>query len=106
MATEALRYYSARVAELDPELRPTSGPVYAFATTRFQTISSPQQSKELTASRKHRRRHGPQHARIDVDRSGPHQQPRRRIQRLEFCMVTRPRHVTPPPELAADIRAP
>jgi metallo-beta-lactamase family protein len=52
MATEALKYYSARVAELDPELRPTSGQVYAFATTRFQTISSPQQSKELTASRR------------------------------------------------------
>jgi metallo-beta-lactamase family protein len=52
MATGALRYYSARVAELDPELRPTSGQVYAFATTRFQTIASPQQSKELTASRR------------------------------------------------------
>jgi len=52
MATEALKYYAARVAELDPELRPTSGQVYAFATTRFQTISSPQQSKELTASRR------------------------------------------------------
>jgi metallo-beta-lactamase family protein len=52
MATEALGYYSARVAELDPELRPTSGQVYAFATTRFQTVSSPQQSKELTASRR------------------------------------------------------
>ena len=52
MATQALKYYAARVAELDPELRPTSGSVYAFATTRFQTISSPQQSKELTASRR------------------------------------------------------
>ena len=52
MATQALKYYSARVAELDPELRPASGQVYAFATTRFQTISSPQQSKELTASRR------------------------------------------------------
>ena len=52
MATQALRYYSARVAELDQELRPASGQVYAFATTRFQTISSPQQSKELTASRR------------------------------------------------------
>ena len=52
MATEALKYYSARVAELDPEMRPASGPVYAFATTRFQTIASPQQSKELTASRR------------------------------------------------------
>ncbi len=52
MATEALKYYSARVAELDPDLRPTAGQVYAFATTRFQTVSSPQQSKELTASRR------------------------------------------------------
>jgi metallo-beta-lactamase family protein len=52
MATEALKYYGARVAELDEELRPTSGQVYAFATTRFQTVSSPQQSKELTASRR------------------------------------------------------
>ena len=52
MATEALRYYSARVAELDPDLRPTSGQVYAFATTRFQTVASTQQSKELTASRR------------------------------------------------------
>jgi metallo-beta-lactamase family protein len=52
MATEALRYYSARVAELDPDLRPTSGQVYAFVTTRFQMIASTQQSKELTASRR------------------------------------------------------
>jgi metallo-beta-lactamase family protein len=52
MAAEALKYYGARVAELDEELRPTSGQIYAFATTRFQTISSPQQSKELTASRR------------------------------------------------------
>jgi metallo-beta-lactamase family protein len=52
MATDALGYYAARVAELDPDLRPTSGQVYAFATTRFQTIASPQQSKELTASRR------------------------------------------------------
>jgi metallo-beta-lactamase family protein len=52
MAAEALRYYSARVAELDADLRPTSGPVYAFATTRFQIVASTQQSKELTASRR------------------------------------------------------
>jgi metallo-beta-lactamase family protein len=52
MAAEALRYYSARVAELDADLRPTSGPVYAFATTRFQTVVSTQQSKELTASQR------------------------------------------------------
>jgi len=52
MAAEALRYYAARVAELDPEMRPTYGQVCAFATTRFQTVASTQQSKELTASRK------------------------------------------------------
>ena len=33
-------------------MRPTSGQVYAFATARFQTVVSPQQSKELTASRR------------------------------------------------------
>jgi metallo-beta-lactamase family protein len=52
MATEALRFYGNRVAELDPDMRPTTGPVYAFATTRFQTIASTQQSKELTASKR------------------------------------------------------
>jgi metallo-beta-lactamase family protein len=51
MATEALRFYNARVAELDPDMRPTQKSVSAFATTRFQTIASPRQSKELTASR-------------------------------------------------------
>jgi metallo-beta-lactamase family protein len=51
MASEALRYYSMRVSELDPELRPSHGPVYAFATTRFHVVASTQQSKELTASR-------------------------------------------------------
>jgi metallo-beta-lactamase family protein len=48
MATAALRFYSARVSELDPELRPTQKRVSMFATARFQTIASPQQSKELT----------------------------------------------------------
>ena len=52
MATEALKFYSARVAELDAEMRPASKDVKAFATARFQTVSSPQQSKELTASRR------------------------------------------------------
>jgi len=51
MAAEALKYYSARVSELDPELRPSFKRVSAFATTRFHTIASTQQSKELTASR-------------------------------------------------------
>ncbi len=50
MATEALRYYTARVAELDPELRPTQKGVSAFGSARFQTITSPRESKALTAS--------------------------------------------------------
>jgi metallo-beta-lactamase family protein len=52
MAVEALRFYTARVAELDPEMKPTQKDVSTFATARFQTVSSPQQSKELTASRR------------------------------------------------------
>lgn len=50
MATEALRYYSARVSELDPEISQGYARVSAFATTRFRAVASTQQSKELTAS--------------------------------------------------------
>jgi metallo-beta-lactamase family protein len=52
MANEALKFYAARTAELDEDMRATEKNVSTFATTRFQTVSSPQQSKELTASRK------------------------------------------------------
>jgi metallo-beta-lactamase family protein len=52
MATEALKYYTARVAELDDDMRPTRKDVSMFATARFQTVASPQQSKELTSSRR------------------------------------------------------
>ncbi len=52
MAAKALAYYSARVSELDHDMRPTQKSVSMFATARFQTIASPQQSKELTASRR------------------------------------------------------
>src|SRR6185503_13258751 len=52
MANGALKFYSARITELDEDMRPTERTVSTFATTRFQTVSSPQQSKELTASRK------------------------------------------------------
>jgi metallo-beta-lactamase family protein len=52
MATEGLKFYSARVAELDPDMRSEHAKVAQFATTRFQTVASPQQSKELTASRR------------------------------------------------------
>jgi metallo-beta-lactamase family protein len=51
MATDALKFYTQRVAELDPEMRPTQKEVSTFMTARFQTIASTQQSKELTASR-------------------------------------------------------
>ena len=50
MAAEALRFYTARVSELDPEMRPTQKGVATFGSTRFQTVTSPQQSKALTAS--------------------------------------------------------
>jgi len=52
MANGALKFYSARITELDEDMRPTEKNVSTFVTTRFQTVSSPQQSKELTASRK------------------------------------------------------
>jgi metallo-beta-lactamase family protein len=50
MATEALGFYTRRVSELDAEMRPTGKDVTTFATTRFQTVASSQQSKALTAS--------------------------------------------------------
>jgi metallo-beta-lactamase family protein len=77
MAAAALEQYRARLGELDPELRPEDtddvaphGPaahepyvrrraqaarereLCAFCTTKFKTVSSPQESKELTASKK------------------------------------------------------
>jgi metallo-beta-lactamase family protein len=58
MASEALRYYTQRAHELDPDMRPTGGgaagarQVSGFATARFQVIASPQQSKVLTANRR------------------------------------------------------
>ncbi len=52
MAIHALKYYLSRTSELDAEMRPTHKDVSMFATARFQTVASPQQSKALTASRK------------------------------------------------------
>jgi metallo-beta-lactamase family protein len=52
MATEALKHYTARVTELDEDMKPEEKGVSAFATARFQAIGSTQQSKELTASRR------------------------------------------------------
>jgi metallo-beta-lactamase family protein len=50
MAAEALRFYSARAGELDADMRPAGKGVSAFASTRFETVATPQQSKQLTAS--------------------------------------------------------
>ena len=52
MATEALRFYTARVSELDSDMRPAQKGVPIFGSARFQTIASPQQSKELTRQRR------------------------------------------------------
>ena len=52
MASEALRFYAARWPELDEDIRPAQRGVSAFATARFHTVASAQQSKEVTASRK------------------------------------------------------
>jgi metallo-beta-lactamase family protein len=51
MANGALRFYSARLSELDEDMRPGQKGVSAFATARFHLVASPRQSKELTASR-------------------------------------------------------
>jgi metallo-beta-lactamase family protein len=59
MASAALARYTARVNELDPELQPEGRTDKAmheremcvFCTERFRVIASPQESKNLTASR-------------------------------------------------------
>jgi metallo-beta-lactamase family protein len=50
MAIEALQYYSRRSDELDPDMRPARGEVSAFMTTRFQTVTSREQSADLASS--------------------------------------------------------
>jgi metallo-beta-lactamase family protein len=51
MATEALKSYSNRVNELDPDMRQRPGDASRFSTARFKTVSSPQQSDEIVRSR-------------------------------------------------------
>ena len=51
MALEALKQYSERANELDPDITPARGQVSAFMTKRFQTITTPRQSAELAGSR-------------------------------------------------------
>jgi metallo-beta-lactamase family protein len=51
MAIAALKFYSGRANELDPKMTTGQRHVSAFCTSRMVTVSSPQQSKDLTASR-------------------------------------------------------
>jgi metallo-beta-lactamase family protein len=52
MAVDGLKFYGERSAELDPDMRNHGRrAIQAFATKRFQTVNSTQQSKELTASK-------------------------------------------------------
>jgi metallo-beta-lactamase family protein len=52
MAIEALRYYTNRSIELDPDMRPGLKEASRLATGRFRPVASTQESKQLTASRK------------------------------------------------------
>jgi metallo-beta-lactamase family protein len=52
MAARALQFYAGRPGELDPDMTPAARSLAAFDTTRMTTVASPQQSKELVASRK------------------------------------------------------
>jgi metallo-beta-lactamase family protein len=51
MAIDALGYYARRVTELDDDMREEGRPVASFATGRFRTVTSAQQSAELVGSR-------------------------------------------------------
>ncbi len=51
MAARALQFYSQRADELDPDMRPVARHICAFCTRRMTTVASPQQSKELVASK-------------------------------------------------------
>ena len=51
MAAGALRFYSDRADELDPEIRRAERSLCMFCTARMTTVSSVQQSIELVASR-------------------------------------------------------
>jgi metallo-beta-lactamase family protein len=52
MASRALTFYAGRPEELDPDMRPESRGLADFTTRRMTMVASPQQSKELVASRR------------------------------------------------------
>jgi metallo-beta-lactamase family protein len=51
MAASSLSYYAGYPDDLDPDMRPEAKGIKTFTTKRMTTVSSPQQSKELVASR-------------------------------------------------------
>lgn len=51
MAAKSLQFYANRIDELDPDLQPAPRAVCAFCTERMTTVASPQQSKEVVASK-------------------------------------------------------
>ena len=52
MASKALQFYARRFDELDADMQPAARGVASFATERLTIIASPQQSKELVASKR------------------------------------------------------
>lgn len=52
MATEALKFYANRTAELDPEYAEDGGGLNGFLTRRFTSVTSVQQSQDLVRSTK------------------------------------------------------
>ena len=51
MAVQALKYYASHSNDLDPDMRTRRGEMSAFTTKRFTAVASPQQSREIQASR-------------------------------------------------------
>src|SRR5712691_6192926 len=50
MAAGALQFYSERVLELDPDMKPAERDVAVFGTARMTVVATPQESAELSAS--------------------------------------------------------
>lgn len=51
MAVQALKFYASHSNDLDPDMQTRRGDMSAFTTRRFTAVVSPQQSREIQASR-------------------------------------------------------
>lgn len=51
MAVQALKHYANHSRDLDPDMQTMRGQMSAFTTKRFTAVASPQQSREIQASR-------------------------------------------------------